>query len=153
MTTTPLPQQLLSLPSVPCVAPHQNVASEAGDETIVSSVIETPESADAGNTAQEVLTDPTPEDSSTPQSLESADHPETAPVEEEVPALESAKKARKNRTNAQRRAAKERAKAAALGPSVRIRGMVITAQCLAWVVVAIFVVCTAAGVASWFIEA
>jgi hypothetical protein len=133
--------------------PPESVASEAGDETIVSSVIETPESADAGNTAQEVLTDPTPEDSSTPQSLESADHPETAPVEEEVPALESAKKARKNRTNAQRRAAKERAKAAALGPSVRIRGMVITAQCLAWVVVAIFVVCTAAGVASWFIEA
>jgi hypothetical protein len=129
----------------------ESVASEAEDETAVSSVTKNTEPAETSNTTQEVLTDSTPEESSTPQSLESANQPEPAPTAEEVPTLKPAKKARKNRTNAQRRAAKERAKAAALEPSVRIRGMDVDAVCLAWVVVAMFVVCTAAGVAGWFI--
>lgn len=102
---------------------------------------------------QEVLTDPTPEEASTPQPLESAKHSDPASVEEEVPAPKPAKKGRKNRTNAQRRAAKERAKQAALEPSVRTQGMGVNALCLVWVVVAIFAGCTVAGVAGWFIEA
>jgi len=127
------------------------VASEAEGETAVFPVTEDTEPADTGNITQEVLTDPKPEESSTPQPLESTNHAEPAPVEEKVHVLKPTKKARKNRTNAQRRTAKERAMEAALEPTLRIRGMDNNAVCLAWVVVAMFAVCTAASVAGWFV--
>ena len=128
----------------------ESVASEADGETVVSPVIEDTQPADTGNTTQEVVTDSMPEESSTSQPSESANHPEPVPVEEKDHALKPTKKARKNRTNAQRRAAKERAKQAASEPFVRVR-VDIDVMCLAWVVAAIFACCIVAGVAGWFI--
>lgn len=128
----------------------ESVASEADGETVVSPVIEDTQPEDTGNTTQEVLTDSMPEESSTSQPSESANHPEPVPVEEKDHALKPTKKARKNRTNAQRRAAKERAKQAASEPFVRVR-VDIDVMCLAWVVAAIFACCIVAGVAGWFI--
>ena len=128
----------------------ESVASEAEGETVVSPVTENIEPADNGNTIQEALTDPAPDQSSTPQPLEPANHPEPAPIEEEVPALKPAKKTRKSRTNAQRRAAKERAKQIASEPFVQAR-VDIDVMCLASVVVAIFACCIVAGAAGWFI--
>ncbi|OSS47207.1 hypothetical protein B5807_09785 [Epicoccum nigrum] len=114
--------------------------------------LEDTESTEVDEPTLEVLTDLRPEESPTPRSLESAEHLEPAPPEEEVPAVKPAKKAMKNRINAQRRAAKKRAREDALEPSVRIRGMDVNAVCLAWVVAAVFAGCTVAGMVSWFIE-
>ncbi|KAG9199421.1 hypothetical protein G6514_008486 [Epicoccum nigrum] len=130
---------------------HFTLEPEAEESKSATSLEDT-ESTEVDELNLEVLTNLTPEGSPTPRSLESAEHLEPEPPNEGVPALKPAKKARKNRANAQRRAAKKRAKEAAPEPSVRIRGMDVDAVCLAWVVAAIFAGCTVAGMVSWFIE-